>query len=60
MRVSRLKVENFRAIASTKLNLDKLTALIGANGAGKTTFLLALERFFSDKSGRMKPVLYGK
>ncbi len=54
MRVSRLKVENFRAIVDTELSLDKLTALIGVNGAGKTSFLLALERFFSDKSGRIK------
>ena len=54
MRISRLKVENFRAIVNTELSLDKLTALIGVNGAGKTSFLLALERFFSDKSGRIK------
>ncbi len=55
MKISKIRVQNFRAIVHTKISLGEMTALIGANNAGKTTFLLALERLFSDKAGRMKP-----
>ena len=54
MRISKVRVQNLRAIVNTELSLGGLTALIGANNAGKTTFLLALERFFDDKPKRME------
>jgi len=51
MRIKSIRVENFRSVKSATLELDGLTALVGANGAGKSTFLHALLVF----QGRLKP-----
>ncbi len=51
MRIKSIRVENFRSVRSATLKLDDLTALVGANGAGKSTFLHALLVF----QGRLKP-----
>ena len=48
MRIKSMRVENFRSVRSAALKLDGLTALVGANGAGKSTFLHAL-LVFQDK-----------
>lgn len=54
MEITSVRVGNFRAIGNTvTLDLGDMTALIGSNGTGKTTLLLAIERFFSDKNGIM-------
>ena len=42
MRIKSIRVENFRSVKSQALACDDLTALVGANGAGKSTFLRAL------------------
>ena len=42
MRIKSIRVENFRSVKSQTLACDDLTALVGANGAGKSTFLRAL------------------
>ena len=42
MRIKSIRVENFRSVKSQTLICDDLTALVGANGAGKSTFLRAL------------------
>lgn len=43
MRLSRLKVENFRGIACAEIELNRdITVLIGENNTGKTTLLEAL------------------
>ena len=43
MRLNRLKIENFRGIASLEIELDRdITVLIGENNSGKTTVLEAL------------------
>ena len=49
MRLARLKVENFRCFGpdGVTLSFDELTALIGANGSGKTALLAALQKMFS-------------
>lgn len=39
-------VKNFRSLRDVKVNFDKQTAILGANGAGKSTILKALERFY--------------
>ena len=51
MRIKSIRVENFRSVRSATLNLDGLTALVGATGAGKSTFLRALLAF----QGKEKP-----
>ena len=43
MHLNRLKIENFRGIASLEIELDRnITVLIGENNSGKTTVLEAL------------------
>ena len=38
-----VRVQNFRSIKDATLYCDKLTALVGANGSGKSSFLKAIE-----------------
>lgn len=46
MRIKEVHVENFRCLKNVTLHCDSLTALVGANGSGKSSFLRALEIFF--------------
>jgi putative ATP-dependent endonuclease of OLD family len=48
MRLSSIKLTNFRCFGATAttVEFDKLVVLIGANGAGKSSVLLALSRMF--------------
>ena len=46
MYISSLRVRNFRSIRDGTLPCDRLTALVGANGAGKSSFLQALYHFY--------------
>lgn len=41
-RINRIDIENFRCIQELHIDLRPFTVLIGANGAGKSTFLEAL------------------
>lgn len=43
MRISHLRVENFRCIRELDLVLDETTVLIGANNTGKTAILVRRE-----------------
>lgn len=47
MRISQVKIENFRALKEITLECDPLTAIIGRNGSGKSTVLKALEVFYN-------------
>jgi putative ATP-dependent endonuclease of OLD family len=47
MKLSRAKITNFRSIGSAEIVVGEVTRLIGANGSGKSTFLRALELFYS-------------
>lgn len=51
MKIKSIRAVNFRAIKDETLICDDLTALVGANGAGKSSFLRALLVF----QGRQKP-----
>ena len=42
-----VRVKNFRSILDEALECDNLTALVGANGAGKSSFLKALDLFYN-------------
>jgi putative ATP-dependent endonuclease of OLD family len=49
MLVREIRVRNFRCVRDASLTLDSSTALLGRNGAGKSTFLYALQMFFSSQ-----------
>lgn len=46
MQIHSLHVKNFRCLKDATISFEKLTALIGGNNAGKSTFLKAIEYFF--------------
>jgi putative ATP-dependent endonuclease of OLD family len=50
--IKSVQVNNFRSIRDECINCDRLTALVGRNGAGKSSFLRALEMFY-DPSARV-------
>lgn len=47
MIIEKVEIKNFRSIREQTIELDKLTALIGRNGAGKSSFLEALDFFYN-------------
>ena len=46
MRIQEVRVKNFRSILDETLPCDSLTALVGRNGSGKSSFLSAIELFY--------------
>ena len=46
MIIESMNVKNFRSILDETLSFEQLTALVGTNGSGKSTFLRALELFY--------------
>ncbi|MCF8247819.1 MAG: AAA family ATPase [Saprospiraceae bacterium] len=42
IQIQKIKVENFRSLKKVEVELSKLTLLVGANNAGKTSFLRAM------------------
>ena len=46
MRIQEVHVKNFRSILDETLPCDSLTALVGRNGSGKSSFLSAIELFY--------------
>jgi len=44
--IKTIHIQRFRSIYDATLHCDSLTALVGANGSGKSTFLLALDVFY--------------
>ncbi|MEW6658435.1 MAG: AAA family ATPase [Thermodesulfobacteriota bacterium] len=47
MIIESINVRNFRSILDETLQCEKLTALVGANGAGKSSFLKAIDLFYN-------------
>ena len=45
--IKSIQIENFRSIIHTKLTLNKLNVIVGANATGKSNLIKAIE-FFSD------------
>ena len=49
MYISYAEILNFRALKSISIPLQKFSIILGENDVGKTSFLYALDTFFSDK-----------
>lgn len=47
MIIENVRVRNFRSLLSVDLPCESLTAIVGRNGAGKSSFLHALEMFYN-------------
>lgn len=46
MRLSKLRIKNFRCFKEQDISFDAYSCLVGANGSGKSTVLMALNVFF--------------
>lgn len=53
MRLKRLSIRNFRCYASIEIDIDKMHALVGSNGSGKSTVLRALDFFFNPSTKKI-------
>ena len=47
MKLTWLRIQNFRSCRDVTINIDSMHALVGANNAGKSTILRALDFFFN-------------
>lgn len=59
MRLAELRVRNYRCLDALDLRLDPLTAIIGANGTGKSSVIRALEFLFGQATGAVADVTSG-
>jgi predicted ATPase len=50
MKLTQVRIENFRCFRDETLSLNDYTCLVGANGCGKSTVLAALRIFFGDNA----------
>ena len=50
MRIKSVRLKNFRTFRDSTINFDPYTCLVGANGAGKSTVLCALNIFFRESA----------
>jgi AAA15 family ATPase/GTPase len=47
MKITRIKIQNFRSIKSTEFETDNFNIVVGQNNCGKTNFFEAVEFFFN-------------
>ena len=59
MIIKSVYVENFRCIRSETLSCERLTVLVGANGTGKSSFLRALDLFYTANARYTAQDFYG-
>lgn len=50
MRIKSVRIENFRSFSDQTIHLNRYTCLVGANGAGKSNVLTAVNAFFRQPS----------
>ena len=48
MKIESIKIENFRSFENETIYFDDYTCLVGPNGGGKSTVLVALNTFFRE------------
>lgn len=56
MRIKSIHIKNLRAIADATVELDDYSCFVGANGAGKSTVLFALNVFFREVDAQGNPI----
>lgn len=57
MQIKSVRIVNFRSFDDSTVDLDSYTALVGANGSGKSTVLCALNIFFRDQESSATNVI---
>ena len=57
MRLTELKIENFRSFENETIWFDDYTCLVGPNGSGKSAVLMALNVFFRNDDSTVTSVL---
>jgi len=57
MKLSKLRIENFRSFKDETIYFDDYTCLVGANGTGKSAVLTALNVFFRNNASTATNVL---
>ncbi|MFA5292608.1 MAG: AAA family ATPase [Phycisphaerae bacterium] len=57
MKLSELRIENFRSFKDQTINFDDYTCLVGPNGSGKSAVLMALNVFFRNNDSTVTDVL---
>jgi hypothetical protein len=60
MRISNVRIKNFRCILDQETRTDNLTTLVGPNGAGKSAILRAIDFFYQTKSVVTEDDFYNK
>lgn len=60
MRIASIRVQNFRSLEDVTLNSNTRTVLIGANGAGKSSLLRALQMFYEPTASYTKEDFYNR
>lgn len=58
MRLSRLRIQNFRCYKDREISFNDYTCLVGPGGAGKSTVLTALRILFRDSSSSPTDLIY--
>ena len=53
MKIKELYIKNFRSFKEGTINFSEYNCLLGANGAGKSTILQALDLFFSGSNNKI-------
>ena len=56
MKLTELRIENFRSFVDETIRLDDYTCLVGANGSGKSVVLMALNVFFQENDATVTNV----
>ncbi|MFZ1720043.1 MAG: ATP-dependent endonuclease [Candidatus Moraniibacteriota bacterium] len=60
MLIESVLIKNYRSLLDEEVYLEDLTALVGANGTGKSTFLKALEIFYAFSQSIKQDDYYNK
>lgn len=53
MKISSIRIQNFRSIEDTTLSINQILAIVGANNTGKSHVLRALNSFFNYESEQL-------